>query len=151
MTETINVADTAPLLDTNSNVLGGVVSSDKFENIPLKGRNSSGMMFLTPGVRVPRVALNQPVLESHWQFFSINGSRPNQNQFILDGGNNNDTVDGGAGSDILHGDSGNDWIDISDGILANDYADGGSDNDTCYRDKNSSSKDTTVSREVLFG
>ena len=57
----------------------------------MKGRNASGLMFLTPGVRVPRVALNQPVLESHWQFFSINGSRPNQNQFLLDGGNNNDT------------------------------------------------------------
>ena len=31
------------------------------------------------------------MLESRWQFFSINGSRPNQNQFLLDGGNNNDT------------------------------------------------------------
>ena len=29
-----------------------------------------------------------PVLESHYQFFSINGSRPNQSQFMLDGGNN---------------------------------------------------------------
>ena len=52
--ETVNVNDAAPLLDTNSNVLGGVVSAEKVENIPMKGRNASGLMFLTPGVRVPR-------------------------------------------------------------------------------------------------
>ena len=90
VTETISVGDSAPLLETDSNVLGGVVSTDKFENIPLKGRNSSAMMLLTPGVRLPSRVVTAPVIESHWQFFSINGSRPNQNQFVLDGSNNND-------------------------------------------------------------
>jgi hypothetical protein len=87
-TESVDVTDTAPLLDSGTNAIGGLVSSEKVENLPLKGRNSSAFMMLVPGVRATRATTNQPVLESHYQFFSVNGSRPNQNQFTLDGGNN---------------------------------------------------------------
>ena len=52
------------------------------------GRNSNALMTLVPGVRATRATTASPVLESHYQFFSINGSRPNQSQFMLDGGNN---------------------------------------------------------------
>jgi len=89
-TESINVVDTAPLLDSGTNAIGGLVASDKVENLPLKGRNSNAFMMLVPGVRATRATIAQPVLESHYQFFSVNGSRPNQNQFQLDGGNNTD-------------------------------------------------------------
>jgi len=88
VTESIEVTDTAPLLDVSSNAIGGVVTSDKIQNLPIKGRNSMAFMMLVPGVRVTRATTNQPVLESHYQFFSVNGSRPGQNQFMLDGGNN---------------------------------------------------------------
>src|SRR5437867_3911833 len=81
--ETITVTATAPLLDASTNVIGGVVTSDKIENLPIKGRNSSAFMLLQPGVRMPRATMNQPVLESHFQFFSINGGLPQQNQFFL--------------------------------------------------------------------
>ena len=90
LNETVTVVQTAPLLDASTNAMGGVVSADKIENLPIKGRNSNAFMVLAPGVRVPRVTLNQPVLESHFQFFSINGANPRQNAFVLDGGNNND-------------------------------------------------------------
>ncbi len=90
VTESIEVKDTAPLLDAGSNAIGGLVASDKVENLPLKGRNSNAFMMLVPGVRATRATTGQPVLESHYQFFSVNGSRPNQNQFQLDGGNNTD-------------------------------------------------------------
>lgn len=86
--ESIEVTDTAPLLDTGTNAIGGLVASDKVENLPMKGRNSMAFMLLVPGVRVTRATTNQAVLESHYQFFSVNGSRPGQNQFMLDGGNN---------------------------------------------------------------
>src|SRR5258708_20623639 len=52
------------------------------------GRNSNGLVTLVPGVRATRQTTLNAVLESHYQFFSINGSRPNQSQFMLDGGNN---------------------------------------------------------------
>ena len=90
LNETVTVVQTAPLLDASTNAMGGVVSTDQIENLPVKGRNSNAFMVLAPGVRVPRVTLNQPVLESHFQFFSINGANPRQNAFVLDGGNNND-------------------------------------------------------------
>ena len=86
--ESIDVTDTAPLLDTGTNAVGGLVAADKVENLPMKGRNSMAFMLLVPGVRVTRATTNQAVLESHYQFFSVNGSRPGQNQFMLDGGNN---------------------------------------------------------------
>ena len=86
--ESIEVTDKAPLLDSGTNAIGGSVGSDKVENLPLKGRNASAFMMLVPGVRATRATISQPVLESHYQFFSVNGSRPGQNQFMLDGGNN---------------------------------------------------------------
>jgi hypothetical protein len=90
LTQSVEISATAPLLDASSNVIGGVVSSDKIENDPMKGRNSSAFMSLVPGVVVPRGTSSQPVLESHYQFFSISGGRPGQNEFLLDGGNDND-------------------------------------------------------------
>jgi hypothetical protein len=87
-TESITVTDTAPLLDAGSNAIGGLVSPEKVEDLPMLGRNSNALVTLVPGVRATRQTTGNPVLESHYQFFSINGSRPNQSQFMLDGGNN---------------------------------------------------------------
>ena len=87
-TDSVVVTDDAPLLDTGTNAIGGLVAADKVENLPIKGRNSSAFMMLVPGVRATRATTGGPVLESHYQFFSVNGSRPGQNQFTLDGGNN---------------------------------------------------------------
>ncbi len=86
--DSVVVTDSAPLLDVGTNAIGGLVAADKVENLPIKGRNSSAFMMLVPGVRATRATTGGPVLESHYQFFSVNGSRPGQNQFTLDGGNN---------------------------------------------------------------
>ncbi|MBV8829258.1 MAG: TonB-dependent receptor [Acidobacteriaceae bacterium] len=86
--QSIAVTDTAPLLDASSSAIGGVVTPEKVEDLPMLGRNSNALMTLVPGVRATRATTVNPVLESHYQFFSINGSRPNQSQFMLDGGNN---------------------------------------------------------------
>ncbi len=86
--QSVTVTDTAPLLDTSSNAIGGVVTPEKVEDLPMLGRNSNALMTLVPGVRATRATTANPVLESHYQFFSINGSRPNQSQFMFDGGNN---------------------------------------------------------------
>jgi hypothetical protein len=86
--DSVTVTDTAPLLDVSSNAIGGLVTPEKVENLPMLGRNSNALVTLVPGVRATRATTTSPVLESHYQFFSINGSRPNQSQFMLDGGNN---------------------------------------------------------------
>jgi hypothetical protein len=85
--ETVSVTDEIPLLDTSTDAIGGVVSPQQVENLPMLGRNSNSLMVLEPGVVATRQTTANPVLESHYQFFSINGSRPDQSQFLLDGGN----------------------------------------------------------------
>jgi len=86
--ESVTVKDTATLLEVGTNAIGGVVTPEKVEDLPMLGRNSNALVTLVPGVRATRQTTVNPVLESHYQFFSINGSRPNQSQFMLDGGNN---------------------------------------------------------------
>lgn len=86
-TETVTVSDAAPLLDVSSDAIGGVVEPAQVENLPMLGRNSNALMVLEPGVVATRQTTDNPVLESHYQFFSINGSRPDQSKFTLDGGN----------------------------------------------------------------
>jgi hypothetical protein len=86
--ESVNVTDAAPLLESGSNAIGGLVTPRQVEDLPMLGRNSNALVTLVPGVRATRQTTVNPVLESHYQFFSINGSRPNQSQFMLDGGNN---------------------------------------------------------------
>jgi len=86
--QSVTVNDTAPLLDVSSNAIGGVVNPEQVQDLPMLGRNSNALMTLVPGVRTTRATTGSPVLESHYQFFSINGSRPNQSQFMFDGGNN---------------------------------------------------------------
>lgn len=88
VSETIEVVYDVPLLKTATSTMGGLVASHKVENLPVKGRNPLAFMLLVPGIRVTRATTNQAVLESHYQFFSANGSRPGQNQFMLDGSNN---------------------------------------------------------------
>jgi len=87
-TESVTVTDQAPLLDAGSNAIGAVVDPEKVDSLPMLGRNSNALVTLVPGVRATRQTTLNAVLESHYQFFSINGSRPNQSQFMLDGGNN---------------------------------------------------------------
>jgi hypothetical protein len=82
------VSESAALLDAGSNAIGAVVDPQKVEELPMLGRNSKALVTLVPGVRATRQTTLNAVLESHYQFFSINGSRPNQSQFVLDGGNN---------------------------------------------------------------
>ena len=85
--ETVTVSGATPLLNLSSDAIGGVVEPAQVENLPMLGRNSNALMVLQPGVVSTPQTTNNPVLESHYQFFSMNGSRPNQSKFTLDGGN----------------------------------------------------------------
>lgn len=85
--QTVTVTDTTPLLDVSTSAIGGLVKPEQVENLPMLGRNSNALMVLEPGVVATSATTSQPVEQSHYQFFSINGSRPDQSQFLLDGGN----------------------------------------------------------------
>ncbi len=81
--ETVEVTSQVPLLQTQGAVVGQVIGSHTVESMPLNGRDWTLLATLTPGVTQPQQgarALNQ---------FAANGTRPAQNDYLLDGVDNN--------------------------------------------------------------
>jgi hypothetical protein len=67
VTQSVSITDSAPLLDASSNVIGGVVASDKIENDPMKGRNSSAFMgnYGRTSANAQRLSALPPTSEEH--------------------------------------------------------------------------------------
>jgi len=85
--QTITVTAETPLLETSTSSLGEVVSDKQINELPTNGRNPFGFTALVAGVQAP-YGFSQTAYDMYSdQFVSINGSRPNQNVFIIDGGN----------------------------------------------------------------
>ncbi len=97
LTEQVTVTAQGPLLDTGSASLAHTVENQRIVNLPTNGRNSYGFATLIPGVRASRGFTEVAYGMYNDQFVSINGSRPNQNSFLLDGGaNSNPAFNGPA-------------------------------------------------------
>lgn len=82
-TETVQVTSQVPLLQTQNASVGQVIGSNVVEAMPLNGRDWTTLATLTPGVTQPQQgarATNQ---------FAANGTRPAQNDYLLDGIDNN--------------------------------------------------------------
>src|SRR5215471_11091159 len=82
-TETVQVTAQVPLLQTQNATVGQVIGGHVVESMPLNGRDWTMLATLTPGVTQPQQgarALNQ---------FAANGTRPAQNDYLLDGIDNN--------------------------------------------------------------
>jgi hypothetical protein len=94
--ETVTVAGDAQLVDTSSNALGRVVTGRELVDIPLNGRNftqlgllETGVAPLTAGVATAGGSLRQG------QAYAVNGMRPEQNMYLVDGAQNVNRMDGG--------------------------------------------------------
>ena len=85
VTETVTVAAEATQVDTRSGTLREVVDSERIVELPLNGRNPVELQYLVAGVG-RRAGQGQAQNES----VSVNGSRTNSNNYILDGGDNHD-------------------------------------------------------------
>ena len=81
-------ADELPLVETTSNTLGGVLTSQIVENIPVNGRDYTKLIYLNPGV----AGSPDEISDSPGSFgeFSINGARGRSNNYLLDGTDMND-------------------------------------------------------------
>jgi hypothetical protein len=97
VTETVSVNDEPPLLETQTSSLGQLIGAQQMDDLPLSGRNSYSFATLVPGVVAPYQFTQPAVDEYNDQFISINGSRPNQNVFLLDGGTNSEPAFSGPG------------------------------------------------------
>jgi len=86
--QTIKVTTAAPLIQTASSSVQVSVDQVQIQSLPLNGRNALQLTVLTPGT-----ALTSTGTESGQQDntgISVNGLRPTQNNFRLDGGIYND-------------------------------------------------------------
>jgi len=90
-TQVVTVTGTVPVLQTQNASVGQVVRRHEVDSLPLNGRNFTFLAQLAAGVNLPQAdTRNMGATGS----FSANGSRPSQNNYLLDGiDNNSDAVD----------------------------------------------------------
>ncbi len=82
-TEVVNVVgDAAPAIELETSQISNVVDSKKMNDLPLLTRNPYELILLSPGTMQSNSGLGG---------FSANGSRERNNNFMLDGVDNNDT------------------------------------------------------------
>jgi Carboxypeptidase regulatory-like domain len=99
---TVTVTTAAPLVDTSNATLGEVIQGQQVTDLPLNGRNFTGLALLTPGVtrgsygdEASGVNGNSETFrnnESGGASLSVNGLRPQADNFLLDGIDNNDSL-----------------------------------------------------------
>jgi hypothetical protein len=95
MTESVSVTAETPLLQTSSSELGTTVTNQQIEALPLNGRNFVNLTRTIPGVLRGIPGANIDGAGSlAWRAsasFSANGQRPRDNNYMLDGVDNNET------------------------------------------------------------
>lgn len=81
-------ADTLPLVETTTNTLGGVLTAQTVENMPVNGRDYTKLIYMNPGV----AGSPDEISDSPGSFgeFSMNGARGRSNNYLLDGTDMND-------------------------------------------------------------
>jgi len=98
VSETMQVSGETPLLETESASLGDVVTSQQLELLPLNGRRYTDLAELTSGVsKVIEGPVNggsSPTNGNAGGSFAVNGMRGDQNNFMLDGIDNNSNDNG---------------------------------------------------------
>jgi hypothetical protein len=89
--ETVEVTAATPVLQTQDASVGQVVDQRSVNDLPLNGRNFTFLAQLVQGVNSPQSDTRGNAASGA---FSANGFRPAQNNYMLDGiDNNSDTVD----------------------------------------------------------
>ena len=89
VSETVEVSgDELPQIETTTNDLGGVLTSQTVEDLPVNGRDYTKLIFLNAGVAgSPDQITDSP---GSYGEFSMNGARGRSNNYMLDGTDMND-------------------------------------------------------------
>ncbi|PYQ97236.1 MAG: hypothetical protein DMF96_15475 [Acidobacteria bacterium] len=93
--ESITVTGASPLVQTSSSELGTTVNEEQIQTLPLNGRNFVNLTRTVPGVvrGIPGANIDGAGSLA-WRAsasFSANGQRPRDNNYMLDGVDNNET------------------------------------------------------------
>jgi hypothetical protein len=88
--ESIEVAGDAPLLQTDTTIVGSTLTSNNLSNAPIRSRNYIALTLLAPGVTTtnPAGMLNDQRTAGGGRPY-VNGNRKEANNFLLDGIDNN--------------------------------------------------------------
>src|ERR1051326_3359682 len=86
-TESVTVSGAAALVETDSSDKGHVVNGELIGNMPLNGRNYADLSLLAPGVQRSLLGLDPSTPRE--SSFNVNGLTSAQNNFTLDGVDNN--------------------------------------------------------------
>jgi hypothetical protein len=113
--EVVHVSTEAPIIELASSEIGAVVDSTTIRELPLNGRSWTDLATLQPGVLVvetqsPFNAGSNRGNRGFENEVAINGARPQQNNYRLDGISIEDFANGGSGS-VLGGNLGVDAIE----------------------------------------
>ena len=81
--QTVSVTAEAPLINTTSGSLGGLVDEKKIADLPLNGRNYVDLMLLQPGISQLTNKTTTGGQVGTW--FSSNGAPVRSNNYLLDG------------------------------------------------------------------
>jgi hypothetical protein len=113
--EVVRVSTEAPTIDLASSAIGAVVDSTTIRELPLNGRSWTDLATLQPGVlavetQSPFTAGSNRGNRGFENEVAINGARPQQNNYRLDGISIEDFANGGSGS-VLGGNVGVDSIE----------------------------------------
>lgn len=84
--ETIVVSEEAPMVDTTNDVLGGTFANEAINELPLQGRDFQNLAILQPGI--------QRTPGGGFESITANGNRPQDNNFVVDGIDDNDAYYG---------------------------------------------------------
>ncbi|MBW4039067.1 MAG: TonB-dependent receptor [Acidobacteria bacterium] len=102
VSQTVNVTSAAPMVNTSNATMGEVITGEQVTDLPLNGRNFTGLALLAPGVT--RGAYGDPASgqggnsetfrnnESGGAALSVNGLRPQADNYLLDGLDDNDSL-----------------------------------------------------------
>jgi hypothetical protein len=93
--ESITITGSSPLVQTSTSELGTTVSEEQIKTLPLNGRNFVSLTRTVPGVvrGIPGANIDGAGSLA-WRAsasFSANGLRPRDNNYLLDGVDNNET------------------------------------------------------------
>src|SRR5688572_2904206 len=89
LSETVNVSAESPTVDVTSKEIGGNITTRELVELPSINGNFVGFIGLLPGI-VPTISTESFGSDS----IAVNGQDPRNNNYMLDGGNNNDDVIG---------------------------------------------------------
>jgi len=87
VSETIEVIGAAPLINTETSTVGTVIENSKVVELPLSGRQFLQLNLLVPGASTPVQGSQN---STQGGSFVVNGAREQDNNFLIDGIDNND-------------------------------------------------------------